>query len=342
MDIVQLVIERNRGDAKGRKSDGLHVVYWMHFENSCPQPVASLIEATRPGEVFPVRTYSPGAFLMELYSELVGAHPLSPHPYSPQVPRPIVQPRITPQTQDKPIRFFVDAPGGYDLGASLELARLAAEKAATLIPIWIDLEAMQTVPEVVADIFRQIRKYDTALPPLAHEDERGTVAEFVRRIYDVLARGRYLLAFNAVGSFGRPPTVHHEYAVPQRAAVAAALADFLHELYVAAHRESDWNGPPLAACKGRLKDSILLRRHRRASSRARPWPCCRMGVLAPRGAESVLATGKEPRATRKNRPAALSLREAKGWRRRAANPGDAPEGRAGPPGRPGNPLALPR
>jgi hypothetical protein len=266
MDIVHLVIERRReeGARRGAKTGppgfgASPAVYWMHFESECPQPVKSLIKATRRGEVCPVRTYNPGAFLMELHSRLTGAHPPSPQPYSPQVPRPIVRPRETPLKEQKPIRFFVDTMAGYDLGASLELARLAAEHAATHTPIWIDLEAMQTVPEVVTDILRQIWKYDTALPPLAHEDERGALAEPVRRIYDALARGRYLLAFNAVGSFGRPPTFHHGTLEPQRDSLAQSLTNFLFGLYKAAHRDFEWRPEDRAraACKGRLKDSIL-------------------------------------------------------------------------------------
>jgi hypothetical protein len=258
LDLVDLVIERDRGE-HGKAADGLHSVYWMHFESECPLPVRRLVETAGDGAVCPVRTYNPGAFLMELYARLVGAHPQSFHPYNPQIPRPVVPPDSKPKKEERPLRFFVDAPDGYGLGASHQLARLVAERSRTHIPIWIDLEAMQTVPEVVADIFRQIRKYDTSLPPLAHEDGRGAVVKSIRRIYDVLQRGRYLLAFNAIGSFGRPPTYHHGSPASVRKRITAPLTRFLYVLYQAAHFDREWpqQGQVPAACKGRLKDSIL-------------------------------------------------------------------------------------
>ncbi len=225
-DLVELVV----GEAQ-RRSPGNHagdtVVYWMHFESRCPEPVQELVDLY-PGAISPVRIQDPGALLLELYSRITGSHPPASRPYTPHVSRPIDpgQPieDTAPATDKAPIQFFLDDPGDFGLGSSRELARLASRKAETHIPIWIDLEAMHTITDVVVEIFRQIRKYDPSLLPIVlpvglAADEAAAVdpATFekpIRRIYEALSRGQYLLAFNAVSSFGRPPTSHHSTPAP--------------------------------------------------------------------------------------------------------------------------------
>jgi NAD-dependent SIR2 family protein deacetylase len=258
MDLVKLVVEQHQAHP-GRTPDELAAVYWLHFESTCPEQVKAL--AAKDQGVCPVRTYSPGAFLAELHGRLVGAHPPSARAYAPLIARPIVRAEGRVSGRDRPLRFFVDAPHGYGLGASLALARLTTKAAQTHTPIWIDLEVMQTVEEVVADIFRQVRQYDTALAPLPHLTHQaggGAVSKSVRRIYDALARGRYLVAFNAVGSFGRPPTFHHGSPEAGRAEASLRLTEFLWALCAAAHFPKEWPQRRDAwPCEGRLKDSIL-------------------------------------------------------------------------------------
>jgi hypothetical protein len=251
LDLVELVAGHNQ-DVKGSFVQGS--VYWLHFEPECPPPVQSLVQSTK-GAVCTARVQDPGAFLVDFYSRLSGNHPPSAHAYSPQILRPIdPRPFKGGAFQDKSIYFILDHNDDLGLGSSLELAHLVAAKAGTHVPIWVDLEAMATVTDAVVEIFRQLRKYDPALSPiiLPAGQALDDVADFdkpVRRIFDALKRGRYLLAFSATRSFGRPPTYHH--GTLQRAGEGPHPGTrFLIALIRAAIRGTPYDERP-------LKDSIL-------------------------------------------------------------------------------------
>jgi hypothetical protein len=273
-DLVDLVVNeaRAREKTKGEKSGcDESVVYWMHFEETCPKPVQDLARLY-PGAIKPARIQDPGALLLELYSRITGSHPPSLRPYTPHVLRPIdpEQPdaKKARDTDEGSIQFFLDDPDDYGLGSSRELARLVARKAATHTPIWVDLEAMHTITDVVVEIFGQLRKYDPDLLPIVlpvglNPEDPAAFEKPIRRIYDALSRGHYLLAFSAVSSFGRPPTSHHSTPAftvdPDYPIKEPARNRFLSALFRAAHQDTDWRKGQQAEPfpGGPLKSSIL-------------------------------------------------------------------------------------
>ncbi|HSK77027.1 MAG TPA: hypothetical protein VLQ45_11255 [Thermoanaerobaculia bacterium] len=228
-------------------------VYWMHFERDCPSPIREI--ADRTDAVYPVRTYSTSAFLQELYYSRANSHPPSRHPYTSAIVQPIDSAEYEAEDAvDLPIHIFLNDPQDLSIGGSLRLGRFVTSKAATHVPIWIDLEIMHTVEDVVAEIFQQVRKYDrwlslTVLPTGPSPDDEDAVGKAVRRIYTALSRGRYILAFNAVESFGRPPTYHHGVFKPLD-------NDLFWRLFQAAHRPRDGKeGSPRSW--GPIRDSLL-------------------------------------------------------------------------------------
>jgi hypothetical protein len=209
MDFVEIVAKKY--DKKSRFA----TVYWMYFESTCPKPVTDL-EARYKGAIYPLRTQGPASLLLEMLSRLAGSHPPSLRPYDPKMGRPIVargpwKVKSQEKSEEESIHLFLDDKRKFDFGASLDLSRFVAEKTRTHVPIWIDLEAMHTYEEVAVEIIRQIHRYDRSIPPmvLPGGPAPNDVEKAVRRIRDALVRDRYVIAFNGVTRFGRPPTWHH-------------------------------------------------------------------------------------------------------------------------------------
>ncbi len=263
MDFVELVAGK-----PGRTS-----VLWMHFESTCPEPVAKLAERLK-GKLLPVRTLGPGPLLLDLFGRFTGSHPPSLRPYDAKMSRPIFAARergtgAGEVKSDKQIQIFEEAKTSEGFGASLALARCVAEKAATHVPIWIDLEAMHTYQDVVVEIFRQVRYHDRSVPPIVlpggpTPDAGGIVDKAVRRIFEALSRGRYILAFNGVGFFGRPPTFHHGLPSAPNDEETERIRwrdRFLYKLFAATHLPQDWKGEHADPTRGPrlepLRDSIL-------------------------------------------------------------------------------------
>ena len=257
MDFVELVGQHPRSSGPA--------VYWMHFEPRCPTPIADLAKKIKEergvSSICPVRTYGPGAFLQELYYRITSSHPPSVHSYDPYTTRPVdAFEHRAEGAESQPIHIFLDDPEDLSLDASLRLGRFVSSKASTHVPIWVDLEVMHTLADVVAEIFRQIRRYDRWLSPIVlptgpSPDDGDEIGKAVRRTYTALSRGRYILAFNAVGSFGRPPTYHHGF--HER---PGKDRRFFWELFQAAHRptEGGWIRPEhWPSFCGPLRDSIL-------------------------------------------------------------------------------------
>jgi hypothetical protein len=262
-DLVELVASR-------RSSPDSISVYWMHFEPKCPDSIRDLAKRLEPEEgvspICPVRTYSPSAFLQELYYRATSSYPPSIHAYSPTIIRPIDSSESKdPEEEDKlakstmPIHVFLNAPDDPSLEAALRLARFVSDKAVSHTPIWVDLDVMHSTADVMEEIFRQVRKYDRWLSPNLlpigpAPDDPDEASKAVRRIYTALSRGRYVLAFNSVGSFGRPPTFHHGWEE------SADRGQFFWRLFQAAHRpiDGEWKEEDRAALsRGPLRDSIL-------------------------------------------------------------------------------------
>ncbi|SDX21936.1 SIR2 family protein [Nitrosomonas oligotropha] len=82
-------------------------------------------------------------------------------------------------------------------------------------PIWIDLESHHTVSGVVSELFDYFRTYDPDASRIAIVDSvEGDVPDdilqkTVDRIGEMLGRGRYVIVFDALESFGRTQMMHH-------------------------------------------------------------------------------------------------------------------------------------
>lgn len=262
-------------------------ILWLHFEEKGPaSPVRDVARQFRSRDrICLARVRHPGSFLVDVHGLMTGSHPVGRRAYRYLDHQPIpmfVQGEEPPDMADpdRPIVVFWDRERDDGFGASLALARFVASRAETHRPIWIDLEAMYTVADVVVEVFRQLRQYDPSLPPVVLPDapavdadssseadgvNRGKHAKAIRRIFDALRRGRYILAFNAVGSFGRPPTFHHglsEADEEGESSPARQRTHFLEALVYAAHREKECQtrqefGPNFRDQHGYLRDSIL-------------------------------------------------------------------------------------
>jgi hypothetical protein len=210
------------------------LVLWLHFEPDPPPPLKARFaervkgaeEGVLPDWLKAVQIQDPGAFLRELYGEFKHFHPSSSQPIQVSDLRPVL---IDPPPEKTAVAvlqgyggrlvIYEDEEEDFGLGAAQCLARFVAEKSKTHQPVWVDLETKFTVEDILVDLIQQLRRYDPNLPPeiLVMESvatSRGAKLDFrkvVRRLYAALARGRYVLAFNGVKSFGRRPTRHHAY-----------------------------------------------------------------------------------------------------------------------------------
>lgn len=244
IDLLELV-EEKEGD-----------ILWLHFEPDGPAaPVRWLAQKwrqdRRPSELKWLRVQSPGAFLKELYRHRSLSHPSCGRPLLTDDPRPIAE-RPTPKQPDAaesspPIVVFEDEGESIGLGASRALSDLAAAGAERYRTIWIDMEAMYTEDDLVVEIFSRLRQFDPFLPPEILPAERSSGSRKIRRrLFAALGRGRYLIAFNAVGSFGRAPTQHH------RREKVAEDEHFDKGIQLVTHLIEDVDREPWL-----LKDSIL-------------------------------------------------------------------------------------
>src|SRR5262249_33511462 len=81
------------------------------------------------------------------------------------------------------------------------------------IPIWINLEAHHSVAGVVHQIVEHCRVHDTFVATFdtrQEDPDRVRAAELTaERLFHILRRGRYVLAFDALDAFLSPPTAHH-------------------------------------------------------------------------------------------------------------------------------------
>lgn len=231
LDMVELARERH-GD-----------VLWLYFEPQAPPPLKErFVEAGQDSSwLQTVPVHDPGAFLREVYGTFKRFHP--------STSLPIQVSDLRPALLDQPfdggaghvlqgfggrLVIYEDDRNDFGLGSALRLARFVAEKAKTHQPVWVDLETKFTVEDVLVEMIQQLRRYDPGLPPEILVMESAATSsgapqkldfrKVVRRLYAALARGRYILAFNGVRSFGRRPTRHHAYEDPGERSVQEAEA----------------------------------------------------------------------------------------------------------------------
>jgi hypothetical protein len=200
IDMLDLVAEKH-GD-----------ILWLHFEPDGPPTPVRRLERSK---LQAVRVQNPGAFLQELYRHRSLSHPSCGRPLITGNSPPVLErragselPEMTAWTER--IIIFLDDGASFGLGATYELAELVAVMAGSYRTIWIDMEAMYTEDDLVVEVFSRLRQFDPSLPPEILPAERSSGSRKIRRrLFAAMSRGRYLIAFNAMGSFGRAPTQHH-------------------------------------------------------------------------------------------------------------------------------------
>ncbi|AMV37951.1 hypothetical protein [Planctomyces sp. SH-PL62] len=171
---------------------------------------------------------------------------------------------------------------------SVAMSAFASLYRATHTQIWVDVESHPTVGGVIEEIFSQIRRRDLLLPPnvvtlgeLAqpgligtHEDaDRDAVrlrwerdlGNAVDRLVQALSRGRYLVALDGVGSFCRPPTIHHGIPRVEDMGIVGSNTELFHDFVARLAR----------AAAGTAHESIL---------------CLSLDIPSPRRADGDLAT----------------------------------------------------
>lgn len=169
-----------------------------------------------------------GAFLQDWYFAYAQGYQSSPVTYSALGGRPIpdvssegVFSILEPSKRSlarKPVQLFTRANTNDPTVSSC--ATLAAGDFVTSLghryhPIWIDLESHHTVSGIVAELFEHFRKVDPESPRFGMVDSAdGTVSvevlkKVVDRIGEVLERGRYVIVFDSLESFGRTQMMHH-------------------------------------------------------------------------------------------------------------------------------------
>jgi hypothetical protein len=222
-------------------------VIWMHHEpeSGLSFPVrnfrARLRSLGQDRMLLLERLSDAGEFLLDAYQRITCTLPKSRSRYSALPKR--VLPRVDRQpsgtqyesrdtsayekTEGQPFHLFIrhtlksevstpiwtvfeTGPDGRG-SPSLEMSDFVAFRQAELYrPVWIDLEDHHTISGVITEIIDKLRVYDPDLPPSVGSLNPDNVFEVpMRLIRRALKRGRYVLAFDSLDSFGRRQTVHH-------------------------------------------------------------------------------------------------------------------------------------
>ncbi len=225
LDLMEVVF---RGQAKAGAAGE---VVWLHFEPERPPPPVLARFREDGDRLRHYRVRHPGAFLEELYIRANGGHPPTRTGYRPYPPRPIPVSHRTRAERNlwpgggsiagtaspkrhrwpPPIQVFRGKADDLGFGASLQLADFVAELSATHQPIWIDLDTLSDVPDLINELVTQLRMYDPTLPPeiLSYDVTLENSEKAIRRIVACLGRGRYVVAFSGLEAFGRVPFDHH-------------------------------------------------------------------------------------------------------------------------------------
>lgn len=265
LDMVELV-ERQDGE-----------ILWLHFEDQPPDSVVMRFKGSgahqhQDTQLITCHSRSPGAFLRELYQEHKDANPTSRFPYRSQEGRPVLKlyhfmppvkkndgeeesdsnrtdqdigPILSSlkkarEMEARPIMAFVDHGAEIGMGCSLRLAEFVAARASTHFPVWINLEVRFNCAEIVLDLFSQLRRYDLGIPPEILPIEVAPFKKLFKRIFSTLRRGRYIIAFNGVGSMGRPPTRHNKADFRYRSPVEDPRSGSLKKVDPSDFRQEDF------------------------------------------------------------------------------------------------------
>lgn len=191
-----------------------------------------------------------GLFLQELYTRIRPIFPASAKKYSAISDSPIVtkglvaegdRPESKPVETRKAVNVIVS--DGVGRGTSTQLSELARQHQRTHRVVWCDLEEIPNVSALVTHILRQLQLHDPHLTPLLLSHEADTVQKLdgdtqsklhgshdprLSRLLQGLRRGKYFVAIDSMGEFGRSQ-VGHDLSEPSTAIDSryAQLCDFL-------------------------------------------------------------------------------------------------------------------
>ena len=120
--------------------------------------------------------------------------------------------------QRKPIQVFCTPKSKKPLSSAATLAaiRFIETLAFRYRVVWIDLESHHTVSGIVSELFNRFRESDPHCPHISvmesvetHKDRVEILRKVASRVCEVLARGRHVVVFDSVESFGRTQMMHH-------------------------------------------------------------------------------------------------------------------------------------
>lgn len=232
--IVEMIARERRrfhDPASGNRNPS---VIWVYFGSNPIDRNSRWRELEAEQTMIFVRARDPGSFLSELYYRSASSHPQSNRPYRVHVERPIGLEHSSTDTVSAvapaPIQLFRTVPMSlvddrHRYHASEALASFVESHSRDYTIIWIDLESLHTIGAIVTEVLRQCRRFDLTLPPAVlptHGIQDETVAgsdvgdpsEYMHiraaaLIHEALSRGKYVLALDWVGFYGRPQTTHH-------------------------------------------------------------------------------------------------------------------------------------
>lgn len=224
-------LEVVRHHARKNHVKGIPGVIWLHFEQGTRGQ--RTLEAELGENIKHARVTNPGLFLSHLYACLRSQHPASRVPYQTHLLQSIAplncgapdsssvfdSSSIKVYKNDKANVFLYKQcktdPNGQQASASQLMADFVYERKTRgkYTPIWINLEAHHSVVSVVQQIVEQCLVHDTFISPFdvpaskaGQDPEAALTAE---RLFHILGRGRYVLAFDALQAFLWPPIAHH-------------------------------------------------------------------------------------------------------------------------------------
>jgi NAD-dependent SIR2 family protein deacetylase len=221
MNLLGAAVDRYRGDAPA--------ILWLYYD-APSKAVGELEDRFDPGLVVCRRIEDTALFVKHALTEMTDTFPLSRQPYDATqfrlIPNDFSSPHTTPPLPAEPLPITIFAnistsPTSQTRSPSLDLSEyVGALERQNYRSVWINLERHATVEGLVNEILFQLHTYDPGTQPIlfpctqiaqSPSPEPNEFSRVVRRIHSALRRGKYVIAFDKLEAFARPPTTHHGY-----------------------------------------------------------------------------------------------------------------------------------
>jgi len=219
MQMLQSFVYSHRGEPEQTR------LIWIQGSGN-PGPLAKELKDVGEGRVDFCRVRHADTFLQELYFKIANSHQASKKYYT-SLPgqlrmaevelKPVGYEGKKRENHRKSVQcFLADGEPINPSGSWATLSGVAFTN--SLDPsykvIWIDMEHYQSVQGIVSEFFYQVRKLNPKAPScnisaLNSEENNKEIKKIVERIGEVFQRDRYVLVFDSLESFGRPPMDHH-------------------------------------------------------------------------------------------------------------------------------------